>query len=165
MCWDNIVILILTLFFRNSSTITSIAYTQRQNKHTIHTQVIKYTNKETIKTSCTIIILLQKYENNSGSTQKFLAGIPKANSGSFKVTLASHGKVPKKVNEINKTNAEFMQYAEIKAPWLVADFFVEKAVMLTYFYFLTLQDLKFFFKPNTEATNPTAAAAACGNSG
>ena len=39
----------------------------------------------------------------------------------------------KKVNEINRTNSEFMTHAENKAPWLVAEFFAEKAVILTFF--------------------------------
>ena len=67
----------------------------------------------------------------------------------------------KKVAEIHKTNAEFMAYAENKAPLLVSDFFAEKTVILTHFYLLPshiklknknfLYFLFFFFKPDTEA--------------
>ena len=39
----------------------------------------------------------------------------------------------KKMAEINKTNAEFMSYAENKDPCFVAAFFAEKAVMLAFF--------------------------------
>ena len=38
-----------------------------------------------------------------------------------------------KISEINKTNAEFMAYAEKKDPSFVAGFFAEKTVILIFF--------------------------------
>ena len=42
-----------------------------------------------------------------------------------------------KISEINKTNAEFMAYAEKKEPSFVAGFFAEKTVILTFFFLTT----------------------------
>ena len=42
-------------------------------------------------------------------------------------------KYPQKIEETNKVNANFMQYASEQAPELVQKFFEEKAVILTKF--------------------------------
>ena len=45
-------------------------------------------------------------------------------------------KYRKKIDETNRTNAEFMEYASEHAPWIVQKFFAEKAVILTKTYYL-----------------------------
>ena len=47
------------------------------------------------------------------------------------------GNTKKKINEKNKTNAEFMKFAKEHAPWLVQKFFEEKkAVIFFIFYYV-----------------------------
>ena len=66
----------------------------------------------------------------------------KFNQIKFKVDLTMAGRTRHatyqqryrhKLLEINKTNAEFMAYAENKDPSFVAGFFAEKSVIFTFF--------------------------------
>ena len=106
-----------------------------------HTQVIKYT-KTIVEAHRNFWREFRKASSSSNKGQ-----------GHFKLYLAMERtrhaayqqRYRKKVNEINRTNSEFMTHAENKAPWLVAEFFADKAVMLTFFTcFLTIQNHDFF---------------------
>ena len=86
--------------------------------------------------------------------QKSLAGISRASLD----MATSRGAVyqrryRERINETNKTNAEFMQYAVEQSPELVQRFFEEKAVILTKFYnLLNCVKNSNIFKPVTETS-------------
>ena len=71
------------------------------------------------------------------------AGISRANSKASSNMNRPKSKCPvyqqkyrKKIEQTNKVNAEFMQYASEHAPWIFQRFFEEKAVIFTKIYYL-----------------------------